>query len=148
MVKNFTDEQLADFKSAFETFDEDGDGRITPEEVETVMKSLGIEIKSKEQVLDMIRQVDTNENGTLDLQEFTVMLSTNMKEEETLGIMKEAFSEFDHDGDGFIKAEELKKVLENLGEVATDERVNEMIQEVDANGDGRISYEEFTKMIK
>ncbi|CAL4196181.1 unnamed protein product [Meganyctiphanes norvegica] len=148
MGKKFTEEQIAEFKLAFETFDEDGDGRITPGEVESVMNSLRMVITSKDQVLDMIREVDTNGNGSIDLQEFTTMLSQNMEEGETLGNLKEAFAEFDINGDGFITVEELKKVLENLGETVTDEKADEFIREVDANGDGRISYDEFIKMIK
>eukprot|EP00116_Pleurobrachia_bachei_P014004 sb/3474266/ len=43
---------------------------------------------------------------------------------------------FDTDGSGKISAQELKKVMLNLGEKLTDEEIDEMIREADTDGDG------------
>jgi len=145
MVSNFTEEQIADFKCAFEAFDEDNNGRITADELETVLNNLGM-AKSKEEVLEIIKQIDTDENGTIDFQEFTAMLTKKMKRGASMGIMKEAFKEFDLDGDGFISAEEFKKFLGGPEENISDEEVAMVIKEVDKDGDGRVNYEEFIKM--
>ena len=51
-------------------------------------------------------------------------------------------SVFDKDGDGSICKEELKAVLENMGETGlTDKELQEMMDEADTNGDGRVDYE-------
>ena len=47
---------------------------------------------------------------------------------------------FDKDNDGFITAEELHKVMTNLGETLTKEEADDMIKEADINGDGQIDY--------
>ena len=55
--------------------------------------------------------------------------------------IREAFSVFDKDGNGFISAAELRHVMTNLGEKLTDEEVDEMIREADIDGDGQVNYE-------
>jgi calmodulin len=55
----------------------------------------------------------------------------------------EAFKEFDKDGNGFITADELKKVLAELQVDVSDEEINEVLKVVDQNGDGKINIDEF-----
>ena len=47
---------------------------------------------------------------------------------------------FDKDGNGFIEAVELKRVMNALGENLTDAEIDEMMREADGNGDGRVDY--------
>ena len=54
---------------------------------------------------------------------------------------------FDTDNSGKISAQELKKVMANLGENLTDEEIDEMIREADTDGDGEVDYDEFVKMM-
>ena len=51
----------------------------------------------------------------------------------------DSFRVFDIDGDGFITAAELKRVMTEYGEPLTDDEVEYMIREADLDGDGRIS---------
>lgn len=74
--------------------------------------------------------------------------------EAELGVMKEAFSHFDKDGDGTISAQELgvvmrslEHVMVNLGEKFTEERIAHMIKGADEDGDRKLSYEEFLKLM-
>lgn len=55
--------------------------------------------------------------------------------------LKAAFKIFDADGNGSITVQELKQVLDNLGERLTEEEVGEMIKEADTDGDGTVNYE-------
>ena len=51
---------------------------------------------------------------------------------------------FDIDGDGTITAEELRKVLVNLGSNLTPEEVELLIKEADYDGNGELDLSEFT----
>lgn len=47
---------------------------------------------------------------------------------------------FDREDNGFISADELRRVMMNLGEKLTNEDVEEMIREADVDGTGRVNY--------
>ncbi|KAG6531758.1 probable calcium-binding protein CML46 [Zingiber officinale] len=72
------------------------------------------------------------------------------EEEPSLQELRQAFSVFDENDDGFIDDLELRRVLQALGvgeglEVATCRR---MIQVHDRNGDGRIDFVEFVRLME
>ena len=52
---------------------------------------------------------------------------------------------FDRDGNGLIDRDELKLVMQELGEKLSEEDIDEMIEEADTNNDGFIDYEEFAR---
>ena len=59
----------------------------------------------------------------------------------------EAFSAFDKDNSGFIDAQELRIVLEMMGQKTTDEEIYRMIAEASPDNSGEISKEQFKKVI-
>ncbi|CAG8739483.1 22704_t:CDS:2, partial [Dentiscutata erythropus] len=147
MDVQLSEEQLAEFKEAFELFDKDHDGSITVRDLGSVMKSLGYTPTDVE-LQDMINEVDLDHNGTIDINEFLNMMNRKMKDTDAEEELKEAFKVFDKDSNGLISAAELKSVMSSIGEKLTDEEIDEMIHEADVDGDGQINYEEFVKMMK
>ena len=51
------------------------------------------------------------------------------------------FRIFDKDDDGFISVEELRHIMQSLGEKLTDNELDEMIAEADSDKDGLINYQ-------
>ncbi len=70
---SFTKEQLTDFKTQFDAFDEDGGGSIETNELKNVLEKCGM-VVSDEQVQDMIKEFDEDGSGSLDFQEFITMM--------------------------------------------------------------------------
>ena len=60
-------------KDAFEVFDEDGDGTISYDELGTVMRNLG-DPKTEKELKEMINEVDADQSGEIDWQEFVTMM--------------------------------------------------------------------------
>ncbi|KAA8543296.1 hypothetical protein F0562_021209 [Nyssa sinensis] len=119
MADALTEEQVAEFREAFCLIDKDSDGFITMEELASVIQSLN-EHPTKEEVQDMISQVDVDGSGTMNFEEFLNIMARKMK---------------------------LKQVMINLGEKLTNEEAEQMIREADLDGDGRVNYEEFARVM-
>lgn len=66
--------QLGDIRRAFFVFDRNEDGRISAEEVMTVLHNLG-QSCSLEDCRKMVREVDRNGNGFVDMDDFMVMMT-------------------------------------------------------------------------
>ncbi|KAF5180006.1 Calmodulin [Thalictrum thalictroides] len=64
---------LDDLKNAFVIFDMDGNGSISPEELQKVMRSLG-ETCSMDECRKMISGVDVDGDGMINFEEFKVMM--------------------------------------------------------------------------
>lgn len=143
---NLTEEQIAEFKEAFQIFDKDGDGSITTKELGTVMRSLG-QNPSDEDLQQMIAEVDQDKSGTIDFREFLGLMAKKMKETDTEEDLIEAFKVFDRDGNGLISAHELRFVMSSAGERMSETDIDEMIQEADTDGDGYINYKEFVRIM-
>eukprot|EP01029_Cantina_marsupialis_P027956 TRINITY_DN774228_c0_g1_i1.p1 TRINITY_DN774228_c0_g1~~TRINITY_DN774228_c0_g1_i1.p1 ORF type:complete len:152 (+),score=38.61 TRINITY_DN774228_c0_g1_i1:137-592(+) len=141
-----SEEQIAEFKEAFMLFDKDGDGTITTQELGIVLQSLGQHC-SEAELKDMITEVDSDGNGTVDFPEFLTMIFRLMKESYSETEIYEAFRIFDTDGNGVIEGSDVYKVMTDLGEAVTNEDVQRLIEGADDDGDGIVSYEEFVKMM-
>ena len=91
IVDNLTDEQIIEFREAFQAFDKDGNGSITTKELGTVMRSLGQNL-SEVEIKEVIDEVDEDKNGTIDFQEFLSLMARKMKivdkEDELLDAFK------------------------------------------------------------
>ncbi|KAH7524236.1 uncharacterized protein LOC107420658 [Ziziphus jujuba] len=130
-------------------------GRIKKEKARKVVEKLGLiccEEKEEEAVKSRI-------TSTFDLpgsgdHEQEVMV------EEVLGegdgwkkrneLLREAFNIFDEDGNGFIEAVELKRVLECLGLMDKGwdmDQIEKMLRVVDLNLDGKVDFDEFELMM-
>ena len=55
--------------------------------------------------------------------------------------LRETFRIFDKDDDGFISVDELRHIMQSLGEKLTDNELDDMIGEADSDKDGLINYQ-------
>lgn len=133
-----------ELEEAFMRFDANHDGKISAMELGSVLRSLG-DNPSEEELLLMVKEVDRDGDGFIDLQEFILLnaaASATGRED-----LHAAFLVFDADADGKISAEELYHVLSRLGESCTMEECGRMIKGVDTDGDGFVDFQEFCTMM-
>jgi calmodulin len=146
MVESLSDEKIAEFKCAFELFDKDNDGVITCKELGVVLNTLGQEL-SNEDLNDLIKDVDTNDNGRIDFEEFLNLMVRKMKDTDTEEEMQEAFRVFDREGSGYITKKSMKDVMVQLGENLSFEDLEDIMRDYDGDHDGQLNYDDFKKMM-
>ncbi|GBG74192.1 hypothetical protein CBR_g17904 [Chara braunii] len=141
------DARMRELRAAFDKFDKDHDGFITPTELGEMLRSLGDEA-TDEDLAFMIQEVDKNGDGVIDWDEFVSLNTVDARQRERE--LRAAFGIFDQDKNGVISVQELYDVLHRLDYNCsiTIEEVEEMIRKVDSNGDGVVDFEEFKKMME
>ncbi|KAL4575364.1 hypothetical protein LXL04_022206 [Taraxacum kok-saghyz] len=136
-----------DIHQVFNYFDENGDGKISPEELKNRFRKVGGEESqlSDEEAEMVVRLSDADGDGVLGFDDFTKM----MKEGED-GELREAFVMYSGKSsreEGVITPKSLKKMLTRLGQSPTVNECTAMIGKFDVNGDGVLDFEEFRAMM-
>ena len=146
VIDNLTDEQIIEFREAFQAFDKDGNGSITTKELGTVMRSLGQNL-SEAEIKEMIDIVDEDKNGTIDFQEFLHLMARKMKiigkEEELL----DAFNILDRDGSGKISKYELRYIIMSTDSKIKGDDIEDIIKTVGTDEEGKIDLQDFIDIL-
>lgn len=143
---------LKELTEAFQFFDLNGDGKISKEELGSVVRSLGEKI-TDEGLDRLVKEVDADGDGYINLHEF-IELNTRAMQFEVVGSTDEycrrdaalvsAFNVFDLDKNGVISAEELHRVLVGFGDKKISlQDCRSMINVVDEDGDQMVNFREF-----
>ncbi|CAN6721323.1 unnamed protein product [Malus baccata var. baccata] len=135
------DESMA--RALITVFGMETNGRIKKEKVRRVVENLGL-IRNEEDQTGFDLPGDDHE---VPVEEVLGGLEDN--ESERSELLREAFKIFDEDGNGFIEAVELKRVLEclGLGSGWEMDQVEKMVKVVDLNLDGKVDFGEFELMM-
>jgi len=149
--ESLSEEMIAEFKMAFDIFDHDGGGDINTNELGRVMKLLG-QSPSKEELDEIVHAVDVDGSGSIDFDEFLIMMVMQLNEENKSASdeeVKEMFRLMDKNGDNFLDWEELNGALSGVSADPPIEKweVDAIFNEIDNNGDGVIDVEEFTNWL-
>jgi troponin C len=140
--------QIDEFKQAFDIFDEDGGGDISTRELGKVMKLLGQD-PSPDQLQQIITEVDADGSGTIDFDEFLVMMVMQLREEtkaEDETVLRDCFHLYDADGDNYIDYPEFKLSLESIKDVnpkIEEWEIQTLFADADKNGDAKIDIDEW-----
>ena len=143
------------FKQVFKIIDANGDGKISTAELSEILSCMGYKKhKAAKEAEGMVRELDFNGDGFIDLDEFMVVMNgfegkNGGGKQEDDDYLMDAFLVFDADKNGLISAKELRRVLMNLGcDKCSLKECKRMIKGFDKNGDGFVDFEEFRAMMK
>lgn len=164
--KGFTEEELKDLRTAFDLLDRNQDGHVTANELQFMLRNLGINLRD-ELIDDLIKEASPTGNGIIDEAEFLLWVARiqALRDDSTAkpsstthsagpddddDITQDliaAFRVFDRDGNGYITRDELQTAMEMIQENVTENQVNEMLALADLDKDGKINYEEFARLL-
>jgi calmodulin len=146
MSDKLSQEQIEEYKEAFNLVDHDNDGVLTIRELDVAMRSLGYNLTNDE-LETMVNTKDRQEKGGITLEEFyTAMQKRTLTVQMEDGV-REAFKLYDKDQDGLMTESDVKSVMKTLGETVSDEEARTMISRVDRNNDGKITSDEFARLL-
>merc|ERR1712046_212511 len=115
-----------DLARVFKTFDTNGDGKLSMEEVKVGYRDhYGITMTDDE-IERMFKSVDSDNSGFIDYSEF-VVAAMNEKQLTTNDKLQAAFRMFDKDGSGVISADEIRDVL-GFGNNIDNKAINAIIK--------------------
>ncbi|GFY94255.1 hypothetical protein Acr_09g0007010 [Actinidia rufa] len=139
-------EEPNQLKQVFDFFDSNRDGKISPSEICEVLLTFGHDKSAAtEEAEGMVREMDFNGDGFVDLDEFVKVVDIVHEESDLMDV----FLVFDSDKNGFISDKELQRVLVSLGSDKCSLReCRQMIRGVDKDGDGLVDFEEFRSMMR
>ncbi|KAH7963424.1 hypothetical protein HPB52_021146 [Rhipicephalus sanguineus] len=143
---HLSEEAIAELREAFALLHKDRNGEISPEDLGIMKRAFG-QNSAQAEIEQIIAEVDTNCNGTVDFPEFIAKVSEDTFITPTEEEIREAFEMFDRDGNGFITVAEMRCVFIAFGEPVTDEEIDEIIRGVDMDGDGQINFVEFIALV-
>ena len=116
MFMKCTPDDFAHYKEMFDIFDLDSSGKIECSELMTVMQQALQEKVNEQQVNEMIREVDANNDGQVDFEEFICLMAKKLVKIDTMEEeLVEVFKRFDKDRDGLINCKDLMKMMAELG---------------------------------
>jgi len=142
-------EQMQVLKRAFDSFDQERRGAISTDIVATVLKMMGHPV-NRTILKQVIEEVDIDGSGELEFNEFVLLATKFMNEEDEEEMkkeLKEAFRLYDKNGEGFIPTNVLREILKELDDKLTEEELDGMIDEIDADGSGTVDFDEFMEMM-
>ena len=74
-ITTLSPSQVQDFKKAFEVYDTDGNGFIDIDELEQMVTNLQNKKPSRDELQQMMNEVDLNKDGRIDFSEFCYLMT-------------------------------------------------------------------------
>jgi len=141
LVEMLTPSQKADYKAAFGLIDKSHDRRISVSEMKDFMKVVGVEKDDDElkNIFDKTHPVVVG-NSEITYDEYMGV----MAEAEFYFLFRETFNALDKQNVGFLKVEDLDRVLDGVRDLISDDRKS--IIDVE-DKDMLIDYDAFAKML-
>ncbi|XP_035771980.1 calcium-binding protein 5-like [Neolamprologus brichardi] len=146
-----TRDEIEELREAFVEFDKDKDGLISCKDLGNLMRTMGY-MPTEMELIELSQNINMNLGGRVDFEDFVDLMTPKLLD-ETAGMiglkeLKDAFKEFDLDGDGAITSDEMKHaMLKLMGKHTSKNEIDAVVKEADNNGDGTVDFEEFVKMM-
>lgn len=142
----FTDAELDKFKEAFVYFDRNGDGTMSAGDVCLAMRAMGALVSEKE-VQNLLNKYDPDNIGTIDLSDFIACMAEVVGKEDSPAEIRNAFSVFDKDDNGYLPVDEMRHVLTRIGDTLSQEEVSNFLNILDVHGNGYVRMNELMNVL-
>jgi Ca2+-binding EF-hand superfamily protein len=137
----------SEIEELFGFFDRDKDGFIDEKELEQAFRAYN-QTPSPHELRDILRTMDTNRNGKIELGEFKQAMEVKikddiMKSEDSLQDLRQKFVRADYNRLGYLSPLQVKAVLVDMNIHLEEAEFNALIATADSNQDAQIDIDEF-----
>ncbi|KAJ2809423.1 hypothetical protein H4R20_000148 [Coemansia guatemalensis] len=142
-----TEKRRMEYREAFELFDTDGSGSISRKEMGDLMRKMGHN-PSAQEIQDMINEVDADNNGEIDFEEFVAMMELQRVAiviDENL--IKKVFNRVDMSDKGILDEYQVNAGLYLLHYVPSEKEVEKIVKEFFAACKGRVDLKGFKSLV-
>ena len=145
--------QAHDAIKLFNQMDENGDGKITREELYNGLQHYmeGEDEEIKKDVELIFNNIDTDHNNFIEYEEF-IRAAIDKEYFLSKNFIKFAFNYFDRDKSGGVSFDEVKKLFcqseKNKNNSIAVEQLKKSFEEIDVNNDGNLCFDEFVQMME
>ncbi|KAG8699647.1 hypothetical protein FRC12_011946 [Ceratobasidium sp. 428] len=161
----FQTQQIQQFKEAFSLIDQDGDGIVDEADLKNIFGSLGI--VPTQRMLDSLltarpgggsnimphpadhssRNPGPKERG-VNFTMFLTMMGEHLLELDPEAELIEAFECFDDGDTGFVKGDEIRKWLRDVGDRMSDDEIERFLKGPFMDRQGNFNYKEWVKVLR
>ncbi|KAI7801730.1 calcium-binding protein 2 isoform X2 [Triplophysa rosa] len=140
-------EEIEELREAFKEFDKNK-GYINCRDLGECMRTMGY-MPTEMELIELSQQIG---GGKIDFEDFVELMGPKMLAEtaDMIGVkeLRDAFKEFDSNGDGQISATELREAMKKLmGQQLNPRDIDDILHDADLNCDGLVDFEEFVMMM-
>ena len=151
MAGRLTEEQIAGFQEIFNLVDVDRGGSISPEELNDLIRLVGMSI-TKDELDEMVAEIDEDGNGEIDFDEFMAVMSRTVNTDYTPAELRKSFKYFEGDAPpGYVHVKDLTRALRLYGTEPLDEAEAEdlvAVCETDPDHPELINYDKVVRQLE
>uniref|UniRef100_A0A674D5Y1 Calcium binding protein 1 n=1 Tax=Salmo trutta TaxID=8032 RepID=A0A674D5Y1_SALTR len=145
MDRDLRPEEIDELRDAFKEFDKDKDGFISCKDLGNCMRTMGY-MPTEMELIELSQQINMNLGGHVDFEDFVELMGPKLLAEtaDMIGVkeLRDAFKEFDTNGDGAISTAELREAMRKLlGQQVGHKDLEDILRDIDLNGDGHVDFE-------
>ena len=139
----FDQNQIQEFKEAFNMIDQNSDGFVDKEDLHDMLASLGKDPKD-----DYLEEMIKMSPGPINFTMFLTLFGEKLNGTDPEDVIVNAFACFDEDGNGKVHEDILKEALTSMGDRFTEDQVDDVLRDAPIDKDGYLDYNQFTHILK